>query len=181
MVLGEGIRRPCSYDATVNAEYPICRPNSSRSRPARPRSVFIVCPNVRFTSTPRGARLARRLAANRLDAWGIPYGTDPHEEIVLVLGELTANAVRHGHVPSRDFQLLLHVSEPARTVRIEVTDTRTECTPPEPEALPAPGSECTSGRGLLLVAGLATRWGWHLRPGGPGKTVWAECVVATPM
>jgi anti-sigma regulatory factor (Ser/Thr protein kinase) len=135
---------------------------------------------MRFTSTPRGARLARRLAANRLDAWGIPYGTDTHEEIVLVLGELTANAVRHGHVPSRDFHLLLYVGEPARTVRIEVTDTRTEHTPPEPEALPAPGSEDTGGRGLLLVAALATRWGWHLRPGGPGKTVWAECVFATP-
>ncbi|MFF6878140.1 ATP-binding protein [Streptomyces sp. NPDC012474] len=135
---------------------------------------------MRFTSTPRGARLARRLASHRLDTWGIPYGTDQHEEIVLVVGELTANAVRHGHVPSRDFQLLLRASAPARTSRIEVTDTRTERTPPEPEALSAPGSQDTGGRGLLLVAALATRWGWHLRPGGPGKTVWAECVFATP-
>ncbi|MFI1401456.1 hypothetical protein [Streptomyces griseofuscus] len=30
---------------------------------------------MRFTSTPRGARLARRLAAVRLDEWGILYGT----------------------------------------------------------------------------------------------------------
>lgn len=129
---------------------------------------------MRFTSTPRGARLARRLSAHRLDAWGIPYGTCPHEEIVLVLGELTANAVRHGHVSGRDFHLLLHLNAPARTVRIEITDTRTERTPPHPEALRAPGVEDTGGRGLLLVAGLATRWGWHLRPEGPGKTVWAE-------
>ncbi|MFF9404688.1 ATP-binding protein [Streptomyces anandii] len=130
---------------------------------------------MRFTSTPRGARLARRLAAHRLDAWGIPYGTGPHEEIVLVLGELTANAVRHGHVPGRDFHLLLSLSPPTRTVRIEVTDPRTERTPPEPGALFAPGAEDTGGRGLLLVAALAARWGWCLRPGGgPGKTVWAE-------
>ncbi len=134
---------------------------------------------MRFTSTPRGARLARRLAAHRLDTWGIPYGTGSHEEIVLVVGELSANAVRHGHVPGRDFHLLLHLSAPARTVRIEVTDTRSERTPPEPEALPAPGSENDGGRGLLLVAALATRWGWHLRPGGPGKTVWAECVFTS--
>ncbi|MFD9391184.1 ATP-binding protein [Streptomyces sp. NPDC060000] len=132
-----------------------------------------------FTSTPRGARLARRLAAHRLDAWGIPYATYAHDVIVLVVAELTTNAVRHGHVPSRDFHLLLHVSAPARTVRIEVTDTRTERTPPEPEVLPAPGSEDCGGRGLLLVAALATRWGWHFRPGGPGKTVWAECVFTT--
>jgi anti-sigma regulatory factor (Ser/Thr protein kinase) len=135
---------------------------------------------MRFTSTPRGARLARRLAAHRLDTWGIPYGTGRHEEIVLVLGELTANAVRHGHVPGRDFHLLLHVSAPTRTVRVEVTDTRPERTPPRPEALRAPGPEDTGGRGLLLVSALATRWGWHPRPEGPGKTVWAECAGAVP-
>ncbi|MGW2335526.1 ATP-binding protein [Streptomyces sp. NPDC001685] len=135
---------------------------------------------MRFTSTPRGARLARRLAAHRLDTWGVPYGTGPHEEVVLVLGELTANAVRHGHVPGRDFHLRLQVCAPTRTAKIEVTDTRTERTPPDPAKLHAPGAEATGGRGLLLVAGLATRWGWYLRSEGPGKTVWAECVCPTP-
>ncbi|WP_199807472.1 ATP-binding protein [Streptomyces sp. NRRL F-5650] len=130
---------------------------------------------MRFTSTPRGARLARRLGAHRLDAWGIPYGTRPHEEIVLVLGELTANAVRHGHVPGRDFHLLLRVLVPSGRVRIEVTDSRGERLPPEPEELRAPGDGGTGGRGLLLVAALAERWGRHPRSGGPGKTVWAEC------
>jgi anti-sigma regulatory factor (Ser/Thr protein kinase) len=130
---------------------------------------------MRFTSTPRGARLARRLAAHRLDAWGVPYGTRAHEEIVLVLGELTANAVRHGHVPGRDFHLLLHRTAPCGTVRIEVSDSRGERTPPQPEETRAPDDEDTGGRGLLLVAALAERWGWHARPGGPGKTVWAEC------
>ncbi|MEU5593295.1 ATP-binding protein [Streptomyces sp. NPDC020298] len=133
---------------------------------------------MRFTSTPRGARLARRLAAHRLDTWGIPYGGGPHEAIALVVGELAANAVRHGHVSGRDFHLRLYVTEPDRTVvRIEVTDTRAERTPPRPEALRAPGPEGTGGRGLVLVAGLASRWGWHARSDGPGKTVWAECEV----
>nr|WP_237270127.1 ATP-binding protein [Streptomyces caniscabiei] len=99
----------------------------------------------------------------------------------MVLGELTANAVQHGHVPNWDFQLLLDGGQPARTVGIEVTDTRTERAPPAPEVLPGPGSEDTSGRGSLLVAGLATCWGRHLRPGGPGGTGWAECVCATPV
>ncbi|MFD7703289.1 ATP-binding protein [Streptomyces caelestis] len=129
---------------------------------------------MRFTSTPRGARLARRLAAVRLDAWGIPYGTDPHDAIVLIVAELTANAVSHGHVPGRDFHLRLHTTPDGRTVRVEVTDTRSERHPRRP-ATPE-GADVTdeTGRGLLLVSQLATRWDWHPRPDGPGKTVWAE-------
>ncbi|WP_159469149.1 ATP-binding protein [Streptomyces caniferus] len=132
---------------------------------------------MRFTSTPRGARLARRLVAVRLDAWGMPYGTEPHEAIVLIVAELAANAVRHGHVPGRDFHLRLCHEERSGAARVEVTDTRGERMPPRPAvAHPVPGVT-ESGRGLLLVAHLAARWDWHLRPDGPGKTVWAEYVL----
>ncbi|WP_411158558.1 ATP-binding protein [Streptomyces sp. TRM68416] len=79
---------------------------------------------MRFTSTPRGARLARRLAGLRLDAWGTLYGTEPHDGIALVVAELAANAVRHGHVPGRDFRLRVQALADGRTVRVEVTDTR---------------------------------------------------------
>lgn len=126
-----------------------------------------------FTSTPRGARLARRLTALRLDAWGIPYGTDPHDDIVLIVAELTANAVRHGHVPARDFRLRVHATPDGRTVRVEVTDTRAERLPRRPSLQDTTGAEET-GRGLLLVSRLAARWDWHPRPDGPGKTVWAQ-------
>ncbi|WP_251075477.1 ATP-binding protein [Streptomyces sp. ISL-12] len=126
-----------------------------------------------FTSTPRGARLARRLTAVRLDAWGVPYGTRPHDDIVLIVAELAANAVRHGHVPGRDFRLHLHVTADGRAVRVEVTDTRDERLPRHPCAPDTTGTD-ESGRGLLLVAHLATRWDWHPREDGPGKTVWAE-------
>ncbi|MDT0403972.1 ATP-binding protein [Streptomyces edwardsiae] len=124
---------------------------------------------MRFTSTPREARLARRLAAVRLDAWGIPYGTDPHDAIVLIVAELSANAVQHGHVPGRDFHLGLHATPDG--VRVEVTDTRAERGPRRPTALEESDE---TGRGLLLVSHLATHWNWHPRPDGPGKTVWAE-------
>ncbi|MFH9817628.1 ATP-binding protein [Streptomyces sp. NPDC017230] len=129
---------------------------------------------MRFTSTPRGARLARRLAAVRLDAWGIPYGTDPRDAIVLIVAELTANAVNHGHVPGRDFHLRLHTTPDGRTVRVEVTDTRTERHPRCPTAPQEADGTDEAGRGLLLVSQLATRYDWHPRPDGPGKTVWAE-------
>ncbi|MCO8302920.1 ATP-binding protein [Streptomyces sp. RKCA744] len=136
---------------------------------------------MRFTSTPRGARLARRLASDRLDTWGIPYGTEPHDTVTLIVSELTSNAVRHGRVPGRDFELRLDVtSEASRTTaRIAVTDTRAERLPPRPSALADPGLT-ESGRGLLLVSRLAARWDWHPRPDGPGKTVWAEYVLPCP-
>lgn len=132
---------------------------------------------MRFSSTPRGARLARRLCGHRLDAWGIPYGTDAHDVITLVAAELCSNAVRHGHVAGRDFHVLLTADPAIGTVRIEVTDTRGERLPHLPA--PAPdGDPRDSGRGLLLVEALADRWGWAPRAiGRPGKTVWAECSV----
>jgi anti-sigma regulatory factor (Ser/Thr protein kinase) len=127
---------------------------------------------MRFSSTPRGARLARRLAGQRLDAWGIPYDCDAHHALTLIVAELAANAVRHGRVPGRDFHLSLSARD-ARTVRIEVTDTRTDGAPVA--AMPADLRD--TGRGLLLVEHLADRWDWHPRPDGPGKTVWAECTL----
>ncbi|WP_406740503.1 ATP-binding protein [Streptomyces atratus] len=131
--------------------------------------------SMRFSSTPRGARLARRLAGERLDAWGIPYGSDTHDTVTLVVAELSANAVRHGLVPGRDFRLRL--SAESSTVRVEVTDTRGEKVP----ALTDPSDSSSGGRGLLLVAALADRWGWYPCADGPGKTVWAVCsVVAEP-
>ncbi|MEU6394915.1 ATP-binding protein [Streptomyces sp. NPDC046939] len=122
---------------------------------------------MRFTSTPRGARLARRLVSHRLDAWGHPYTSPLNETLTLITAELTANAVHHGHVPGRDFHLSLTRTAPS-TYRIAVTDTRGERLPHKPAA---PDDE--SGRGLLLVAALADDWGCTPRSDGPGKTVWA--------
>ncbi|WP_330454706.1 MULTISPECIES: ATP-binding protein [unclassified Streptomyces] len=134
---------------------------------------------MRFSSTPRGARLARRLAGERLDAWGIPYGSDTHDAVTLVVAELSANAVRHGHVPGRDFRLRL--SAEGSALRVEVTDTRGERLPVQPPAA-APGAgpdvDEEGGRGLLLVSAMTDRWGWFPCADGPGKTVWA--VVEVP-
>jgi anti-sigma regulatory factor (Ser/Thr protein kinase) len=125
---------------------------------------------MRFTSTPRGARLARRLVSHRLNEWGHPYTTPVNEALTLIAAELTANAVRHGHVPGRDFHVRLTLVE--GTFRIEVTDTRAEKLPPP--VPPTPDSASESGRGLHLVAALADDWGVSPREAAPGKTVWAE-------
>ncbi|MCN9242740.1 ATP-binding protein [Streptomyces sp. RY43-2] len=125
---------------------------------------------MRFTSTPRGARLARRLVSHRLDEWGYPYDGALNETVTLIAAELSANAVRHGRVQGRDFHLRLVGT--AGGVRLEVTDTRTERLPePRPPQDPAADE---SGRGLLLVEALADDWG--VEPRNPGKCVWASVV-----
>jgi anti-sigma regulatory factor (Ser/Thr protein kinase) len=131
---------------------------------------------MRFTSTSRGARLARRLVSHRLDDWGCPYTTQVNETLTLITAELTANAVRHGHVPGRDFHIQLTLD--AGIFRIEVTDTRAEKQPPTSHPS-ATDSLSESGRGLLLVATLADDWGVSPRKAAPGKTVWAELRVQT--
>ncbi|MEU2565832.1 ATP-binding protein [Streptomyces althioticus] len=131
---------------------------------------------MRFTSTPRGARLARRLVSHRLNDWGHPYATTVNETLTLITAELTANAVRHGHVPGRDFHVQLTLTE--GTFRIEVTDTRAEKQPPVASSS-ATDSLSESGRGLLLVAALADDWGVSPRKAAPGKTVWAELHART--
>ncbi|WP_236576474.1 ATP-binding protein [Streptomyces sp. HF10] len=119
---------------------------------------------MRFTSTPRGARLARRLVSLRLDEWGHPYDGRVNEAVTLIAAEFVANAVRHGRVPGRDFHLRL--AEEDGVVRLEVSDTRGE-------RLPEPRVPCgEGGRGLILVEALADTWG--VAPRQPGKTVWAE-------
>ncbi|MFI9599379.1 ATP-binding protein [Streptomyces sp. NPDC052043] len=127
-----------------------------------------------FTSSPRGARLARRLVSHRLDAWGHPYDGRVNDALTLITAELAVNAVRHGHVAGRDFHVrLTHGTD---TLLVEVTDTRTERVPLLSDLEP-PG-DAEFGRGLLIVAGLATRWAVAPRVGAPGKTVWAELRLA---
>ena len=125
--------------------------------------------DVRLSSTPRGARLARLLSTEQLRTWGLPL--DPAAHIV---AELAANAVTHGRVPGRDFSLLLYVI--GDTLRIEMTDTRGD----RMACLQPASGDGESGRGLLLVDALAERWGaFEGLP--PRKTVWAEVrVTAEP-
>ncbi|MEU8889095.1 ATP-binding protein [Streptomyces sp. NPDC048442] len=130
----------------------------------------IPTPTIEFeqllSSTLRGARLARLLAQQQLQEWGVPYGCEFSDAVVSVVAELAANAVLHGHLPGRDFSLRLALGD---VLRIEVSDARGERLPtPRPSA---PGEE-GGGLGLLLVEELVARWGVTER--NPGKTVWAE-------
>lgn len=132
---------------------------------------------AQFASSPRGARLARRLAVRHMEEWGYPPASDVSCTVALVVAELAANAVRHGRVPGRDFGLRLALDEVSRLVRIEVADAAAAKRPPVTPPSSYPDGE--SGRGLLLVDVLAERWG--SMPRHPvGKTVWAEVSTAEP-
>ncbi|WP_406333842.1 ATP-binding protein [Streptomyces sp. NBC_00203] len=122
-----------------------------------------------FSCTPRGARLARRLVEHRMEAWGFAYDGNASLDVALVVAELAANAVLHGRVRGRDFRVRLVLRD--GLVRVEVADGRTDRLP----VLRAPADE--GGRGLLLVAATAERWGVEPRPGAPYKVVWAEVRV----
>jgi anti-sigma regulatory factor (Ser/Thr protein kinase) len=133
-----------------------------------------------FSSTPRGARLARLMGTQQLAAWGWPYDDEVSRTCSLLIGELAANAAVHGRVPGRSFRLRL-LTGPGLllpgTLRVEVADVGGEFRPVRPQ-LPGPQDE--SGRGLLLVDTLSSRWGVEERAPS-GKTVWAELEpVVTP-
>ena len=101
---------------------------------------------------------ARRFAVDTVSRWGAA----PHD-IALVVGELAANAVVHGHTP---FTVCL--SRHGRTVSIEVVDEHAG--PVRPSTV---SREAQSGRGLVIVDRVATNWGSRPLSEG-GKVVWAE-------
>jgi anti-sigma regulatory factor (Ser/Thr protein kinase) len=104
--------------------------------------------------------IARRLVADILGS----YPTGLVDDALVLTSELVSNAVRHGR---GDIELRIHAD--TDTVRVEVSDGNDE--PPRPSA---EQGLAENGRGLLIVAALATAWGTRPRPDGFGKTVWFE-------
>ncbi|WP_323183865.1 MULTISPECIES: ATP-binding protein [unclassified Streptomyces] len=135
--------------------------------PAGQRRFF----SMQFTSTARGARLARQAAVRHLGQWEFSPASEVSCTVALVVAELAANAVRHGRVPGRNFLLSVTYETGTRRIRVEVSDACPELPPVDPSVS---ADDDESGRGLVLVDALADRWG--AAPRTPlGKTVWAEC------
>ncbi|MFG2879894.1 ATP-binding protein, partial [Streptomyces sp. NPDC048337] len=124
----------------------------------------------RFSSTRRGARLARHLAELELCRWDFPLGGDESDRVAQVVAELTANAVAHGSVPGRDFEL--GIRELDRVLRVEVSDAQAGARPALRPGQPQPAEH---GYGLRIVEALCVGWGVSGRV--VGKTVWAECAL----
>ncbi|MEV0845498.1 ATP-binding protein [Streptomyces sp. NPDC049954] len=114
------------------------------------------------TVRPEDLAALRRLVAGVVSRW---CGAELAREVALCAHELLANVERH--TEAGDCVLTLGCD--ADTVRLVVADG--EGVRP---CLVTPGDTAEGGRGLLMVAGIAARWGVDLDADGRGKSVWAE-------
>ena len=106
-----------------------------------------------------GLTATRHFVVDTLRLWGFHRLVD---DVLLVVSELATNAVIHAR---SDFIVSLSSHDDA--VRVSVRDSSL--------ALPVlrnPPPTSVSGRGLILVASIAQRWG--IEPVSDGKVVWAE-------
>lgn len=117
---------------------------------------------------PAGARLARhRLADDLADV--VPPAL--LADLIAVLAELVGNSVRHARpLPGGVVRVAwrLRPSADGPRIQLRVTDGGAATGP----RLRTAGLDAADGRGLHIVAGLATRWG--VERDGMGQRVWAE-------
>ena len=90
------------------------------------------------------------------------------DDAALLVSELFGNSVRHSRSGAAGETVTVAVMARDGVVRVEVTDRNG---PSAPQVSPA-GHDAESGRGLRVVAGLATRWGWRRR--GERTVTWFE-------
>lgn len=120
-----------------------------------------------FPCEPSTAKIGRKLVRDVLGVWHLDNLADV---AALIISELIANAVRH--TPCDSIRLI--IGRPSVTrLRVGVVDRA----PSRKPVLGQVGEDGESGRGLLLIDGIADRWGYDLH--GPDehprcKEVWAE-------
>lgn len=119
-----------------------------------------------FRRDRRSVPAARKFTHWALTDWDLTEGF-PADDVLLCVSELATNALLHGVPPGRGFRLNLRYD--GDVLRVEVHDSG----PGAPEIGYAADGE--GGRGLLLVAAFADKWGVDKR--NPGKVVWCEFAV----
>jgi serine/threonine-protein kinase RsbW len=140
---------------------------SPRPAPAsRARRPTIAAACRVFAAQPMQIAHARRFIAGVLSGFGAA------EDIVMCVCELASNAVLHScsREPGGQFTVRVSVS-PAGRIRAEVVD---RGGPWNPE----PAQDEEHGRGLLIVAALATRWG--VTGSEAGRSAWLELDPPAP-
>ncbi len=112
-------------------------------------------------------RGARRDTAATLDAWRLG---ELAADACVIVDELVGNVLRHA--PETEWASVALILD-GDAVRIEVSDNSRE-----PPRFREPAVWDEHGRGLQLVAGLATEWAWRQTPAG--TVVWAVLAVPGP-
>lgn len=135
------------------------QPPTGTTTPRAPRSQQI---SIELAGTPKSVALARALVVDLLRRHGHQDVADVADVASLLTSEIVTNAVVHGSTSVR-----LHASLTEVRLRVEAVD--------ESEQLPVTRTQwpdATDGRGLIIVASLATAWGYE--PRATGKAVWFE-------
>lgn len=117
----------------------------------------------------RGARMARQRLANELAGAVRPALLS---DVVAVVAELVGNAVRHADPLAGGgvrVTWLLRPGVDGDAVEVRVTDGGSPRQQPQVRTV---RPDSLDGRGLAIVAALATRWG--VERDGLGQSVWAE-------
>lgn len=104
--------------------------------------------------------------ARMLAGWGL--AAEAAEPTLVVVTELISNAVEHGSAP-----VGLSVVFPGDLVYVEVHDASSD-----PPQRPPQDPRRQRGRGLYLVEGLSSQWGWTRE--ADGKIVWAQVLTEWP-
>ncbi|WP_338675080.1 ATP-binding protein [Streptomyces sp. SCSIO 30461] len=124
------------------------------------------CPPHEFDVRPAVAAVpaARRKVRALAHELCLSLGDSSLSTIELLTGELVANAVENTHEPCA-----VCVRRTCRGLRVEITDTADTKIRVQSRTPPL---DAESGRGLFLVAALATAWGTD--PQEHGKKIWFE-------
>jgi histidine kinase-like protein len=154
---------------------------------------------------PAAVRIARHWTENLLAQSNPPHHPDFIDIVVLLVSELVTNAIQAaaqstsqflpapldrssaavpmqpGRVPAQPAPRRIPAGKPRvwlaiagspGQVRIEVHDSA--CVPVPVQC--RRGADDESGRGLEVIAALASEWGWH--PDPHGKVVWCDLTVS---
>jgi anti-sigma regulatory factor (Ser/Thr protein kinase) len=115
---------------------------------------------IELPPTPVAVAIARQFVSEH----GTGLDPDLVEDAELLVSELVTNAIKHGK-PS----ILLRVRSEPPGIGVEVQDAG-----PENPVMPTeePVHDQRSGRGLRMVAAVASAWGVRRPADGPGKVVW---------
>ena len=112
--------------------------------------------SVTLAGRAERARAARSFVSEVLGS-GHPY----RDAAILLVSEIFSNSIRHSRSGAPGETVTVAVISGGGIVRVEVTN---RAGPGTPVLRPA-SRDAEGGRGLQLVAGLATRWGWRRRGG----------------